>query len=343
MTCAESEPALTPADQKSPLITLTDVAAEAGVGESTVSRVLRNHGSFSEKTRAKVMAAVEKLGYVPNKIAGALASTGSPLVAIIVPSLSNIVFADVLSGVTKALEAKGHQAVFAVTDYDPAKEEALVAAVLAWRPAAVMLVGLEHTDGTRRMLHASGCRVLELLDIDGEAIDIAVGFSHHEAGRQTAARLLESGYRNIAYVGHDLKHDMRSGKRFAGFLEGLANAGLELAEQEIRDAPSSVSEGRAGLADVLSRGRPIDAVYFSNDDMALGGYFHCLAERISIPDQIALMGFNALDICRHTPQPIASVFTPRIETGRRAAELFLEGAPSQVVDLGFTIVAGATI
>jgi LacI family gluconate utilization system Gnt-I transcriptional repressor len=330
-------------DTKPNLITLADVAAAAGVGESTVSRVLRNHGSFSDKTRAKVVAAVEKLGYVPNKIAGALASTGSPLVAIIVPSLSNIVFADVLSGVTRALEARGYQAVFAVTDYEPLREEALVAAVLAWRPAAVMLVGLEHTQGTRRMLGAAGCRVLELLDIDGPPIDIAVGFSHRDAGRQTASRLVDAGYRNIAYVGHDLKHDSRSAKRFAGFVEGLASAGLELAEQEIRNAPSSVAEGKVGLSDVLRRGKAVDAVYFSNDDMALGGYFHCLAEGISIPDQLALIGFNALDICRHTPQPIASVLTPRIETGRRAAELFLEGAPSQVVDLGFTIVSGATI
>ncbi|TGS89744.1 LacI family transcriptional regulator, partial [bacterium M00.F.Ca.ET.177.01.1.1] len=112
-----------------------------------------------EKTRARVMAAVDKLGYVPNKIAGALASTGTPLVAIIVPSLSNIVFADVLSGVTRPLELRQRQAVFAVTEYDLAREEALVAAVLAWRPAAVMLIGLEHTEGTRKLLRASGCRV----------------------------------------------------------------------------------------------------------------------------------------------------------------------------------------
>jgi LacI family gluconate utilization system Gnt-I transcriptional repressor len=330
-------------DPKTNLITLSDVAEAAGVGESTVSRVLRNHGSFSEKTRARVVAAVEKLGYVPNKIAGALASTGTPLVAILVPSLSNIVFADLLSGITRTLEARQRQAVFAVTDYDPEKEEALVAAVLAWRPAAVMLVGLEHTDGTRRMLRASGCRVIELLDIDGEPLDIAVGFSHIAAGRETALQLNKAGYRNIAYVGHDLSQDTRSAKRFAGFTEGLAQAGLSLIDREIRDAPSSVGEGKRGLAEILKRRPEIDAVYFSNDDMALGGYFHCLEKGIAVPEQLAIIGFNGLEICRHTPQPIASLLTPRVEIGRRAAELFLDDAPAHTLDLGFTIIPGGTI
>ncbi|MDQ0456751.1 LacI family DNA-binding transcriptional regulator [Rhizobium paknamense] len=330
-------------DQKTSLITLTDVAEAAGVGESTVSRVLRNHGSFSEKTRMRVMEAVERLGYVPNRIAGALASTGTPLVAILVPSLSNIVFADLMSGITRTLEARQRQAVFAVTDYDPEKEEALVAAVLAWRPAAVMLVGLEHSEGTRRMLRASGCRIVELLDIDGEPLDIAVGFSHRAAGRETAARLVAAGRSKIAYVGHDLERDTRSAKRFSGFLEGLAAAGLTLAAREICDAPSSVGAGKAGLAALLARHADLDAVYFSNDDMALGGYFHCLAVGLSVPGDLSLIGFNALDICRHTPQPIASVLTPRIETGQRAAELFLNDAPAQTLDLGFTLIPGGTL
>ncbi|SIQ31430.1 transcriptional regulator, LacI family [Rhizobium sp. RU35A] len=330
-------------NDKTSLITLADVAKTAGVGESTVSRVLRNHGSFSDKTRTRVMAAVEALGYVPNRIAGTLASTGSPLVAIIVPSLSNIVFSDVLSGITRTLEAGQRQAVFAVTDYDAEREEALVAAVLAWRPAAVMLVGLEHSAGTRRMLGAAGCRVIELLDVDGTPMDIAVGFSHRAAGRATADAMIAGGYRRIAYVGHDIRRDTRSAKRFNAFTQRLQEAGIPLHDHDIRPSPSSISEGKQGLAKVLERSPDIDAVYFSNDDMALGGYFHCLAAGIAVPERLAIIGFNALDICRHTPQPIASIRTPRIEAGQRAAELFLADAPAQTLDLGFSLVEGKTI
>ncbi len=207
-------------------VTLAEVAEAAGVGESTVSRVLRNHGSFSGKARERVLDAVERLGYVPNRIAGTLASAGSRLVAFVIPSLTNIVFPDVLRGAGAVLEENRYQAVFSVTDYEPEREEALVAAMLAWRPTAVMLAGFEHTEGTLKMLRASGCRVVELLDIDGTAIDLAVGFSNREAGRASAEFLLKRGYRRIGYVGHDLGRDTRAGKRFEGFREALNLAGV---------------------------------------------------------------------------------------------------------------------
>jgi len=322
--------------------TLAEVATAAGVGESTVSRVLRNHGSFSQKTRDRVLAAVARLGYVPNRIAGTLASAGSHLVAMVVPSLSNIVFADVLRGACGALEETRHQAVFAVTDYDPAREEALVSAMLAWRPTAVMLAGLEHTAGTVRMLRASGCRVVEVLDLDGTALDLAVGFSNHAAGGASARHLLTRGYRRIGYVGHDLGRDLRAGKRFAGFCETLSAGGSPLAAQEMTTAASSVEIGRRGLERIIDRCPTLDAVYFSNDDMAIGGYFHCLARGIAIPSELAIFGHNGLDIGTVTPQALSTIRTPRVAAGRIAASLVAENAPAQRVDLGFELIEGAT-
>ena len=323
-------------------VTLAQVAEAAGVGESTVSRVLRNHGSFSGKTKERVLAAVAQLGYVPNRIAGTLASSGSRLVAFVVPSLSNIVFADVLRGAGAALEEHQHQAVFAVTDYDPNREEALVASMLAWRPAAVMLAGYEHTEGTIRMLRAARCRVVELLDVDGVALDLSVGFSNHAAGKESADFLLRRGYRRIGYVGHDLDRDTRAKKRYLGFREALADNGVPLADFDIQAEPSSVENGRLGLERLLTRSTDLDAVYFSNDDMALGGYFHCLAHGIPIPSKLAIFGYNGLDIGRATPQQLSTLRTPRVATGRVAAQLVVSDAPPQVVDLGFELIEGET-
>ncbi|MDX1201939.1 LacI family DNA-binding transcriptional regulator [Sinorhizobium medicae] len=323
-------------------VTLAEVAAAAGVGESTVSRVLRNHGSFSPKARERVLDAVERLGYVPNRIAGTLASAGSRLVAFVIPSLTNIVFPDVLRGAGGVLEENHYQAVFSVTDYDSEREETLVSAMLAWRPTAVMLAGFEHTEGTLKILRASGCRVVELLDTDGTAADLAVGFSNRQAGRASAEFLLRRGYRRLGYVGHDLDLDTRAGKRFTGFCEALNLAGSRLAGREIRAGASSVESGRAGLKQLLERAPGLDAVYFSNDDMALGGYFHCLANRIAVPADLALFGHNGLDIGQAIPQPLASIRTPRVATGKLAAELVINEAPPQVADLGFELIEGAT-
>ena len=323
-------------------VTLAEVAKAAGVGESTVSRVLRNHGSFTTKTRDRVLAAVQHLGYVPNRIAGTLASAGSRLVAFVIPSLSNIVFTDVLRGASATLEDNGYQAVFAVTDYDPEKEEALVASMLAWRPTAVMLAGYEHADGTVKMLRAAKCRVVEVLDIDGVALDLAVGFSNHAAGRESANFMLQRGYRRIGYVGHDLNRDTRASKRFASFCETLGAASAPLADQQIHAGPSSVENGRAGLEQLLARSPDVDAVYFSNDDMALGGYFHCLSHGITVPDDLAILGYNGLDIGRATPQRLSTLLTPRVTIGQVAAQLVVDDAPSQVIDLGFELIEGET-
>ncbi|MDR3560625.1 MAG: LacI family DNA-binding transcriptional regulator, partial [Negativicutes bacterium] len=194
-----------------PRLTVSDVAREAGVGESTVSRVLRNQGAVSAAARQRVEVAVARLGYVPNRIAGLLASEGSTLVAIIVPSLSNNVFPKVLAGTNLALEAAGYQSVVGVSEYDLDREEGLIRALLAWRPAGIVIAGVEHTEGATALLKGCGVRVVELMDLDGEGIDVVVGFSNHAVGRVSASHLLTRGYRRIGYVGHDISRDLRAG------------------------------------------------------------------------------------------------------------------------------------
>ena len=103
-------------------LTLRDVSEASGVSEMTVSRVLRNRGDVSEATRAKVLEAVKTLGYVPNKIAGALASQRVNLVAVIIPSMRNMVFPEVMAGISGVLEDTELQPVVGVTDYLPEKE-----------------------------------------------------------------------------------------------------------------------------------------------------------------------------------------------------------------------------
>lgn len=328
--------------EKSPRLTLSDVAREAGVGESTVSRVLRNAGSISQNARERVEAAVARLGYVPNRIAGMLASDGSSLVAIIVPSLSNNVFPKVLAGANHAIEAAGFQSVVGVSDYDLDREERLIRALLSWRPAGIVVSGLEHTAHATDMLRHGGVRVAEVMDIDGDGVDIVVGFSSNAVGRASAGHLIGRGYRRIGYVGHDLSLDTRAGKRLDGFALALAEQGLSLVDREIVPALSSVEAGRDGLARLLIRAPVLDAVYFSNDDMALGGYFHCLSQGITMPDRLALFGFNGLGIARATPQPLATIKTERFLIGEKAAALVMSDALSCVIDVGFQLIEGAT-
>ncbi|MBS1164522.1 MAG: transcriptional regulator, LacI family [Proteobacteria bacterium] len=331
------------AGDRPPPITLADVAREAGVGESTVSRVLRGKGSVSDEARQRVLQTVRRLGYVPNRIAGTLASTGSRLVALVIPSITNIVFADVLSGASPTLTGAGYQAVFAVTDYDPKAEEDLIESMLAWRPSGLIVAGLEHTPRAFAMMRGAGIRIAEILDTDAEGIDIVVGYSNLDAGRASARFLASRGKRRIGYVGHDLARDKRGAKRYQGFCQALAGLGMHVADAEIVPALSSIELGRNGLAVLLDRTPDLDAVYFANDDLALGGLFHCMAKGISVPGQLALMGYNGLDVARLAPQPLATIRTPRRLIGEMAARLVCSDEPSGIYDVGFELIEGATV
>lgn len=332
-------------DRKSK-VTVSDVARLAQVSDSTVSRIMRNHGLIADATRSRVMEAVRALGYVPNRIAGSLASLDSRLVGVVIPSLSNIVFPEVLQGINAGLAGTNRQSVISVTDYDLDKEEVVVRNLLAWQPAAVLIAGSTHTDATRKMLDQSGIRIIEFMEIDHPPIDMAVGLSHVAAGVATARHLIARGYRRFGYVGYGGTVDVRARMRYDGLRTTLAQAGLSLEAEAMSDGQTSVGKGKAQTADLCARAPGIEVVVYSNDDMAVGGLFHCMAAGIRVPDNLALFGFNGLDIGRELPQPLSTIRSNRFKIGQRAVEVFLESpirpdAPG-IIDTGFEIFQGAT-
>jgi LacI family gluconate utilization system Gnt-I transcriptional repressor len=134
--------------------TMGDVARRTGVSQMTVSRVMSRNGYVSDDVRQRVEAAAREIGYVQNRLAHGLRSDKTHLVAVVLPSLSNTVFTDTLSGITDAVTEKGFRPVFGVTEYAQAQENELVLDLLSWRPYGIVLAGLEHTDETRDAIMA---------------------------------------------------------------------------------------------------------------------------------------------------------------------------------------------
>lgn len=302
-------------------LTLRDVSEASGVSEMTVSRVLRNRGDVSAATRQKVLDTAKEMGYVPNKIAGALASQSVNLVAVIIPSMSNMVFPEVMSGISDTLEKTGLQPVVGVTGYSPEKEEKVLYEMLSWRPSGVILAGLEHTESARKMLEGSGVPVVEVLDIDGNAIDAAVGISHRRAGRKMAEAILKAGYRNIGFMGTTMAMDHRARKRFEGFTEALAKKGVEIAARNFYSGASGLGKGREMTAEMLAQHPDLDFLYYSNDLIGAGGLLYLLEQGIDVPGQIGLAGFNKFDLITGLPKRLATMDSCRYEIGATAAQI----------------------
>ena len=309
----------------------------------TVSRVLRNRADVAPATRARVMEATRALGYVPNRIAGALATSRATLVAVIIPSLGNLVFPEVLAGVSEVLGATALHPVVGVTDYRPADEEAVLYDMLSWRPAGVIVAGLEHSAASSAMLKAAGVPVVEIMDVDGPAIDAVVGISHHRAGREMAEAIVAAGYRRVGFLGPRLPDDHRSRKRREGFEAGLAAAGFALADREFYTGGSALLTGREMTRAILARSPDLDFLYYANDMIGAGGLLHCLAEGLDVPGKLGLAGFNGLELLAGLPCRLATMDACRREIGRRAAGLVAFPEPGARVELMPKLVRGDTI
>ncbi len=305
-------------------LTLRDVSEASGVSEMTVSRVLRNRGDVSTATREKVLEVAKRLGYVPNKIAGALASQRVNLVAVIIPSLSNMVFPEVMTGISDVLDETDLQPVVGVTNYKPEREEKVLYEILSWRPSGVIIAGLEHSDAAKAMLEAAGIPVVEIMDTDGEAIDAVVGISHRRAGRMMAEAILRAGYSKIGFLGTKMPLDHRARKRFEGLTEALAKAGVEIADQEFYEGGSALVKGREMTEAILKRSPDLDFLYYSNDMIGAGGLLYCLDQGLDVPGRIGLAGFNGVELLAGLPRQLATMDACRTEIGQEAARIISE-------------------
>lgn len=320
--------------------TLADVARESGVSKMTASRALRGERAVSKKSMEKVQRAARELGYVGNPLAMSLSNQSANLIGVIVPSMSNIVFPEVLSGIADAIEGTGLQPVFGVTEYDSEREYQIIRQMMAWRPAGLIVTGLDQTDQTRALLKSADVPVVQIMDLDGEPVDCCVGISNFAAGQDMAEALLREGRRRFGYIG---VLDVRARKRLDGFRATLAKHGLDFIAEKTSEAASSMALGRALTQEMLAANHGLDCLYYSNDDMAAGGGFACLGNGVTVPSQLRIAGFNGLGFVSALPIPVATSSSPRREIGARAAELILKrlGAsdpqPSEVIRLVATI------
>lgn len=304
--------------------TMHDVARVAGVSQMTVSRVMRGTGYISKDVRNEVVKAAREIGYVHNRLAGGNATYDNPIVGVVVPTMQNRVFTEVLSGINATLDESGLRPVFGVSEYALETEEDLVFDLLSWRPRGLILSGLEHTASLRKIVAQTGVRVAEIMDTDGDPISTCFGFSHVKAGEDMAKHLIERGHRSFAYVGSQGGLDLRATKRFDAFARIIREAGAQIVAVETTDEASSMNVGRDITQKLMQHPTPPRAIYYANDDLAAGGLMHCLAEGIATPDQLALAGFNGLGFLSALPKLITTTVTPRFDIGTAAASWLMQ-------------------
>jgi LacI family gluconate utilization system Gnt-I transcriptional repressor len=321
-------------------VTLHDVAKLAGVAPITASRALNTPEQVSPEVRKKVNDAIARTGYVPNLLAGGLASTRSRLVAAVVPTISGPVFLETIQSLTEALAQRGYQLMLGQAGYSSDREDALLEAIIGRRPDGIVLTGIMHSVDGRRRLLASAIPVVETWDLTPTPIDMLVGFSHVEVGREVARYFHAKGRRRLAVVAGD---DERARRRQDSFRDAARALGLPDVQVVVVPAPTTLGSGRGALA-ALMRAKPgVDAVFCSSDLLALGVMTEAQAAGVAVPDQLAVMGFGDLEFAADLHPSLTTVRINGAGIGRQAAQFIVDRAEgrrveNRVVDIGFSII-----
>jgi LacI family transcriptional regulator, gluconate utilization system Gnt-I transcriptional repressor len=325
-------------------VTLHDVAKLAGVAPITASRAVNHPDRVSEEVRNKVADAVARTGYVPNRLAGGLASSRSRLVAAVLPTISGPVFLETVQSLTETLAERGYQLMLGQAGYAGTREDALLEAVIGRRPDGIVLTGIMHSAEGRKRLLASGIPVVETWDLTPTPIDMLVGFSHVEVGRAVVRYLHAKGRRQLAVVTGD---DERAKRRLAAFQAEALTLGLPEVRSAVVPAPTTLKSGRLGLAELLAAEGRIDAVFCSSDLLALGVLTEARVRGAGVPERLAVVGFGDLEFAADLDPSLTTVRINGAAIGRQAARFIVdsaEGRPvaERIIDIGFSIVERAS-
>ncbi|WP_312515812.1 LacI family DNA-binding transcriptional regulator [Massilia sp.] len=326
--------------------TVRDVARLAGVAPMSVSRAMNNPDAVSPEILQRVRDAVDRLGYVPNLLAGGLASKKSRMVAAVVPTISGSVFLEMVQALTDALAARGYQLMLGQAGYENSREDALLEAIIGRRPDGIVLTGIMRSEQGRRRLLASGIPVVETWDLTADPIDMLVGFSHEKIGKAVAEYLHRRGRRRIAAISADDERAVRRNRHFADTVLALQpELGTDRAAVPtcIVPAPTTLGSGRTGLRELLERDPKIDAIFCSSDMMAQGVLLEALALGIKVPQQLSVIGLGDLSFSRDLHPPLTTVRIDGTAIGTTAAQLLIDRAEDKPVDdpvrdVGFIIV-----
>lgn len=324
-------------------VTQQQVADEARVAPATVSRALRQPELVSVATRDIVQQVVERLGYIPDLVAGSLASSRTRQVAIVVPSLQTPTFMSMIRGVSDYLVPRGYQFVLADARLSGDDELRLFSSLLGRRADGLILADVVHSPAARALLRRSGVPIVETWVLSRRPIDMCVGFDNRASAKAMTRKLIEAGRRCVGMICGPLHEYERARQRRQGFLDAVRGTGLrDDLVVELSD-PVTLLDAGAALARLMERTPTLDAVFCSGDTFAAGALFEAQRRGWPVPDRLAIAGLGDVALAEATVPAISRALVPGYRMGQIAAEMVVERLEGRTpkrrsVDVGFELV-----
>ncbi len=308
-------------------VSIKDIAAIAGVSHPTVSRALRSEGRISDETRARIVAIAEELGYTPNLVARGLVMQRTRSIGLVVTNIGDPFHAEIINGVEQVVQANEYSLFLASTTANPEQEVRMVRSFHARNVDGIIIAsgqfGEHHTPVLDEIdipivlvsTHSSGDRLHSVTHDDRSGAD------------QIMAHLLGQGYHRIVYLGHS--HGGRvDNERRAAWREALGGAGLT-PTLAVDVEETTIEVGLSRVETILKRANAVwgglpDAIFCYDDLLAIGVISGLRQRGYRIPEDVAVAGFDGLEVAGHIEPPLTTLSQPRYEMGVYATELLIE-------------------
>ena len=320
-----------------------EIAKRVGVAPMTVSRVISNPDMVAPETRARILAAIEEAGFVPNRLASSMRGAGR-IVGTVVPPLINSGIAEQVQGMSDECQRRGYSMLLVQGEFAPEAEEQSIRTLLGWRPAGLILQSFVQSEAARQLIAHAGAPVVEISEVKGrEPIDMAVGVSNFETAHAMTMHLAGKGHRRIGFVSTPVHGNDRLQQRRTGYLAALADLGIPAQPELVAEGPISAEGGAQALLRIIERRPDVEAVFFSSDVLAVGAVQECHRRGWAVPGRIGIAGYGDMELAAQLFPPLTTVRVRRHDMGRLAAGQLLDrlgGAADlpRIVNLGFEIV-----
>ena len=323
-------------------VTLRQIAREAGVSIATVSRALRRPQTVSAETRSRILALVARHNYVPDALAASFSSRRTGLVGLIVPTISNSIYAAFTEAVQARLQASGRKLVIANTNYSATLEREIVHKLVESRVEGVIFTGFRRDRAAYQLLRQYRIPFVVTWSTSPDATIPAISFDNFAAARAATRALITHGHRRIGLICGVSAVNDRALQRIAGYREGLAEAGIAFDPALISERMFEVAEGSAAAEAMMRQPNPPTALFCANDIQALGALFACQRLGLAVPGDVSIIGFDDLPMMRLANPALSTVRVPAQEMGEAAAAALVtavdQDEPIQSASLVATVV-----
>lgn len=302
---------------------LRQVAAIAGVSTATVSRVLNRPETVSEALRTRVTMVIDRLGWVPNAAARALASSRTGVIGAIFPALVGDL-ARAIDAMQEVLEGRNQMMLLARSQYDAAAEFHQARKLVERGVDGLILVGATRAPDYEAFLKKVEIPFVNSFVYDENAHGPCVGPDNARAMAEVVDYLLDLGHRRFALISHSTKNNDRAATRLRGVKAALERHGLAIPPHLVREGPWSIAEGRRLFREVLEAEPRPTAILFGNSLLAVGAVLESMALGVKVPEEISIIGHDDTEIMAELPIPVSTVRIAADEVGSTAARLITD-------------------